>query len=96
MTYTLLIDEDALAYLEQLDEKSRRIITEKIKTLAEEPSPGKGSDKERLHTAGRYETYRLHISRTFTAFYQIEDSKQTVYINAIMTIEQAHKTYGRL
>jgi len=68
---------------------------EKLKTLQEDPFPGSGSDKERLHVQGRRDTYRLHISHTFTAFYRIYEMEKKVHILAVMPTEQAHKWYGR-
>jgi mRNA-degrading endonuclease RelE of RelBE toxin-antitoxin system len=44
---------------------------------------------------GREDTYRLHISRTFTAFYRIHEPEKEVHVLAVMSIEQAHKRYGR-
>ena len=69
---------------------------EKLKTLQEDPFPGGGSDKERLYVQGREDTYRLHISHTFTAFYRIHEQELEVHVLAVMSIEQAHKRYGWL
>ncbi len=75
--------------------KSRRVVMEKLKTLQEDPFPGSGSDKERLYVQGREDTYRLHIRRTFTAFYRIYAVEKEVHVPAVMPIEQAHRRYGR-
>ncbi len=69
MTFRILINRKALESIRSLSEKSGRIVMEQLKTLQEDPYPDNGSDKERLH--GREDTYRLHTSRTFTAFYCI-------------------------
>jgi len=65
---------------------------EKLKTLQDDPYPG--SDRERLHVHGREDTYLLHISRTFTAFYRIHEQELEVHVLAVMSIGQAHKRYG--
>jgi len=65
---------------------------EQLKILQEDPYPDNGSDKERLH--GREDTYRLHTSRTFTAFYRIHEPEKEVHVLAVMTIGQARKRYG--
>ena len=54
-------------------------------------------DVERLHTSD-VDVYRLHIGRSFTVLYLIHDDgkEQWVEITHLMTIEQAHKRYGRL
>ncbi len=38
---------------------------------------------------------RLHIPRSYTTFYRIDQDEKVVKILDIMTIEQAHKIYGR-
>ncbi len=94
MTFRILINRKALESIQSLSEKSRRIVMEKLKTLQEDPYPGSGSDRECLHVHGREDTYRLHISRTFTAFYRIHEQEREVHVLAVMSIEQAHKRYG--
>lgn len=96
MVYKVLIDRDALGYVNTLPEKSQRIVKEHLKKLGEAPHPGMGKgDKKRL--AHRDDIlYRLHIGRTFTAFYMIYEKEKEVKILKVMTIERAHKEYGRL
>jgi hypothetical protein len=49
---------------------------DKIGVLKDDPYPGKRRDKERL----KEEMYRMHISRSFTVFYVInEEAKQLRY-----------------
>ena len=93
MTYLVLINKKALKFINDLSEKSQRIVKDKIKILYENPYPGQGGDKEKLNLS-KYELYRMHIARTFTVFYRIQGNE--VKILDIMTIEQAHKRYGRL
>ena len=92
MTFRILINKKALESIRSLSEKSRRIVMDKLKTLQDDPYPGSG--KERLHVHGREDTYRLHISRTFTAFYRIHEQELEVHVLAVMSIGQAHKRYG--
>jgi len=95
LTFILRIDEDdALPFIRQLPEKSRRIVDSKIKLLAEDPCPGKGGDKECLTLRDGARIYRLHIARSITVFYKIRDD--TVFITEVLTIQQAHKKYNRL
>lgn len=63
--------------------------------LKDDPSPGSSGDKERLILPGGEITYRMHIGRTFTIFYDIDEEKLTVFINILTTIGDAHKRYGR-
>lgn len=96
MAYKVLIDREALEYVNNLPEKSRRIVKENLKKLAEHPYPGSGGgDKEKLTHKGE-SLYRMHIGRTFTAFYRTYDKEKEVRILKVMTIDNAHKEYGRL
>ena len=59
-----------------------------------DPHPGKSGDKEKLKLPGR--RYRINVSRSFTIFYRINEKDKRVDVTDIMTIEKAHKIYGRL
>ncbi|MDD1665430.1 MAG: type II toxin-antitoxin system RelE/ParE family toxin [Methanomicrobiales archaeon] len=94
--YDILIERHRpLAYLDALPEKSRRIVREHILRLKEDPYPGHRGDKERLVIDG-YEMYRLHVGRSYTVFYRINEEAHVVKVLDIMTLEEAHKRYGRL
>lgn len=75
--------------------KSQRIVKDKLRILEEDPFSGKHGDKKLIQRKGRKDIYRLHISRSYTAFYRIYNDKNIVKILGITTIEQAHKLYGR-
>jgi mRNA interferase RelE/StbE len=94
VAYHLIIRKKALEFINALPSKSQKIVIDKCKTLASDPFPGKG-DKEIIHRKGHEDIYRLHISRSYTAFYKIDKDKKMVKILDITTIEQAHKIYGR-
>ena len=95
MTFAVLFRQSAADFLHTLPEKSQRIVTAKHAALRIDPYPGSGGDKERLNTDDT-EVFRLHIGRPFTALYLIHTDKNWVEITHLMTIEQAHKRYGRL
>ncbi|MEE8179894.1 MAG: type II toxin-antitoxin system RelE/ParE family toxin [bacterium] len=96
MIYKVLIDREALRYVNSLPDKSQRIVKENLRKLGENPYPGFGKgDKEKLTHRGET-LYRMHIGRTFTAFYRIYDKEKEVKILKVITIEKAHKEYGRL
>jgi mRNA-degrading endonuclease RelE of RelBE toxin-antitoxin system len=40
--------------------------------------------------------YRLHISRRYTVFYEIDTEENLVIVQEILSIEHAHKKYGHL
>lgn len=94
MIFFVRIDTDASEFYASLDVKSKRIIRAHLKILETDPYPGKAGDKELLNLPEGVKIYRLHIGRTFTAYYEIDGN--TVYVNEILTIEQAHKKYKRL
>ena len=94
MKFDVIVDIDEIGYINSLDEKSKRIIKAHLKTLEDDPFPGKGGDKELLNLREGVEIYRLHIGHTYTAFYEIEG--KTVFVNEVMSTEQAHKKYKRL
>jgi len=94
LTFNLLIEQEQVDKINGFDEKSRRIIKEKLETLQEDPFPGKRGDKEKLTVRQGYILYRLHIGRSWTAFYRINEQKKVIKILDVMTIEQAHKKYG--
>ncbi len=96
MAYKVLIDRAAIGFVNSLPDKSQKIVKENLKKLGENPYPGSGlGDKEKLIFRGET-LYRLHIGRTFTAFYRIYDAETLVKILNVLTIESAHKKYGRL
>lgn len=94
--YKVLIDRDALDYVDSIPLKSRGILKKNLLKLGKAPYPGSGKgDKEKLVLKGET-LYRLHVGRTFTAFYKVYDKEKVVRILKVMTIEKAHKIYGRL
>ncbi|MDO9035892.1 MAG: type II toxin-antitoxin system RelE/ParE family toxin [Methanoregula sp.] len=94
MTFALFIEQEQVEKINSFDEKSRRIIRAKLVTLGENPYPGKRGDKENFCLKDGYILYRLHIGRTWTAFYRVYESEKVVKILDVLPIEQAHKKYG--
>lgn len=92
--HDVLVSEEVREFLRGLDAKSRRICKENLRKLGENPYPGRGKgDKEKIMYGGR-EAYRLHIGRTYTAFYRIYESEDIVRVLEILPIGEAHKKYG--
>lgn len=91
-----MVDKQELEFLNSLDTKDQRIIKDKLNILQDNPYPGQDGDKEKLRTNEKRESYRLHIARSFTVIYTINPDKKIVYITHIMTIERAHRRYGRI
>ena len=92
--YSVFINRDALKYVDTLTEKSKRLIKKKLETLKDNPHPGR-ADKKKLQLPN-YDLFRIHVSRSYTIFYRIYEEEKTVKVLDIMTIDEAHKKYGRL
>jgi mRNA interferase RelE/StbE len=85
--FKVLISKKALKYIEGLEEKSQRSIKEKCLALGNCPFSGNGcGDKELLNILDHTLVYRLHIGRSYTAFYGISEEEHIVHIRDIMTI----------
>ena len=92
--YRVLINRDAQKYVDSLTEKSKRIVKKKLEALKDNPHLGR-ADKKKLQLPD-YDLFRMHVSRSYTIFYRIYEEEKTVKVLDIMTIEEAHKRYGRL
>lgn len=94
MTFSVIIWHELSDEINRLPEKTRRIIKTALKRLEEDPFPGSQGDKEKLVLKGGVTIYRLHISRSYTVFYDISKEEKRVIVQEILPIEQAHKKYG--
>ena len=96
MGYQVLLGEQPREFLAEADEKTDRIVRDHLQSLAEEPYPRPGAgrgDREQLPVDGE-ELYRMHISRTYTALYTVDDDESAVRVREILPIDDAHKRYG--
>ncbi|MFC6964478.1 type II toxin-antitoxin system RelE family toxin [Halocatena marina] len=92
--YEVLLSPDVVEFLQAADEKTERIVRDHLGYLAEDPYPGSGrGNKEGLSIDGE-ERYRIHISQTWTAFYDIYEEDDEVGVLEIVSIGEAHKRYG--
>ena len=94
MTFSLVLWHELSDEINRLPEKTRRIIKTALKRLEKDPFPGSQGDKEKLVLRGGVTIYRLHISRSYTVFYEIDTEGKRVIVQEILPIEQAHKKYG--
>ncbi|AWB27825.1 type II toxin-antitoxin system RelE family toxin [Halococcoides cellulosivorans] len=96
MSYTVLLAEQPRSVLDDADDKTDRIVRDNLQKLADDPYPrpnaGRG-DREKLTVDGR-SMYRLHIGRSYTAFYTIDDGETAVRVREILPIDEAHRRYG--
>jgi hypothetical protein len=84
----LNVKASVIKFLQALPEKDRRIIGDHISRLEGKWPPD--GDLERLYDC----RYRMHISRRYTMFIEHDCNETTVL--RIMTLEQAHKRYGKI
>ncbi|MFB6226136.1 MAG: type II toxin-antitoxin system RelE/ParE family toxin [Candidatus Paceibacteria bacterium] len=95
MTYEVRIDVDAADFLNSQDEKTQSIIKKNLGKLKKEPYPSpeaQSGDREKVTVNGE-EVYRMHISRSYTAFYVINEQEDQVIVTDIVDIDTAHKMY---
>ncbi len=93
MSYSIVLSDGVVNFLRFLDAKSRSICKKNLQKLSS-PYPGRGiGDKEKLVVAGE-EVYRLHIGRSYTAFYIIDEKIKLVRVLELIPIAVAHKKYG--
>ncbi|MFQ3318019.1 MAG: mRNA-degrading endonuclease RelE of RelBE toxin-antitoxin system [Natronomonas sp.] len=92
--YDVLLSPQVAEFLDAADEKTERIVRDTLGYLEDNPHPGEGrGDKEKLPVDGE-ERYRMHIGRTWTAFYDIYEDDGEVGVLEIVDIDEAHKRYG--
>lgn len=90
MTFLVCVSELVQEALEKLSPADYDICTKKIRwALEENPYPGHSGDKEKLSE----NKYRLHISRTYTVLYRINEEKKIVRVYLFGTIGKMHKHY---
>lgn len=95
MAYKVILHEDdAQPYYEKQDPKSRKI--DSLKKLEDDPYPRPRSglgDMEKIVFKSE-EAYRIHISRSHTAIYTVDEEKELVLVHELLDIGDAHKKYG--
>ncbi len=84
------IERSVIKTLEKYPEKIREPIFNHLRKLED---PYSAPDGECLHS--KVQVYRMHIGRTYTVIFKIHKDSNIVQVLDLMTIEQAHKRYGR-
>jgi mRNA-degrading endonuclease RelE of RelBE toxin-antitoxin system len=84
------IERGVIKTLEKYPDKIRGHIFSHFRKLE---NPYTAPDVECLHS--RQQIYRMHIGRTYTVIFRINKESNVVLVLDLMTIEQAHKRYGR-
>jgi mRNA interferase RelE/StbE len=95
VSFQVLIKRKSIEAINELPGKTRRIIHDVLKSLEEDPYPGTVGDKELLHHEEGIEVYRLHIGRSYTAFYTIDIRSHIVQVHDIMTIGHRSSSIAR-
>lgn len=84
------IERGVIKTLEKYPGKIREHIFSHLRKLED---PYNATDVECLHS--KVQVYRMHIGRTYTVIFKIHKDSNIVQVLDLMTIEQAHKRYGR-
>lgn len=93
--WKVLIEQNAIKYLESLDRRRIENIKESLRLLKESPYPGQGiGDKKEIKGTSK-SIFRIRIG-DYRAFYVIEEGSRLVKVTEIMTAEAAHKKYGNV
>jgi mRNA-degrading endonuclease RelE of RelBE toxin-antitoxin system len=85
----ITIEDGVKEFIRKLPEKDRRVIGEHIERLSGHPDAS--GDIRNIHT--RKPRWRMQISMKYTLFSYVDSD--TVWIDKIMTPEQAHRKYGK-
>jgi mRNA-degrading endonuclease RelE of RelBE toxin-antitoxin system len=93
--WKVLIERDALEFLNSLDSGRKSRIKETLRWLRESPYPGEGRGDKKEIKASSKSAFRMRIGDC-RAFYVIEAAIKTVKITELMTAEAAHKKYGQM
>lgn len=84
------IERGVIKTLEKYPEKIREHVFNHLRKLE---NPYNAPDVECLYP--KLHVYRMHIGRTYTVIFKIHKESNIVKVLDLMTIEQAHKRYGR-
>ncbi len=86
----VLIEKRVLKTLEKFPMDIREYVFSHFYRLED---PYNAPDTECLHQ--KIQVYRMHVGRSYTIIFKILKESKTVHVLDLMTIEQAHKRYGR-
>jgi mRNA interferase RelE/StbE len=84
------LERGVVKTLSKYPEKIREQIFSHIRKLDD---PYRAPDVECLYPTKQL--YRMHVGRTYTIIFRILKESGTVIVLEVLTIEQAHKRYGR-
>ena len=93
MSYSIVVSDSAVNFLSSLNAKSKSICKKNLQKLSSPYPSREEGDKEKLVVVG-VEMFCLHIGRSYTAFYIIDEKKKLVRVLEILPIEAAYKKYG--
>ena len=84
------IERGVMKTLANIPRRIREHVFNDIRKLED---PYNAPDVECLYP--KVQVYRMHIGRTYTVIFTIHKESNTVRVLDLVTIEQAHKRYGR-
>ena len=89
--FSVFLTKKAKMELDKLPVKDYNLCAAALSSLAQNPYPGIGGDKEKLK--GYENKYRIHISRSYTAVYRILKDTKRVCVSFFGDIDEGHKEY---
>jgi mRNA interferase RelE/StbE len=91
--FTVKCSKKSLKFYQSLPAKDRRIVLNHIERLRSYPEIA--GDIECLTSSKHVQYFRMHIGRSYTVLYMVIPVISEIHVEDVMSIEQAHKRYGR-
>ena len=91
--FKLLVKRRVLDSINFYPDKEKQIFKDKLRSLEKDPFPD-GNDKKEIKGTNKI-VYRLRVGK-FRFFYVIDLEYKTVRVTEFLTVELAHKKYGRI
>jgi mRNA-degrading endonuclease RelE of RelBE toxin-antitoxin system len=93
--YDITYTDSALKFISKIPKKDKTHVKEAIELcLGKYLKRVTKHCNKKLMKGSKLKIHRLHISMTYTLFYQIDDENKRVTVVEAMGINQAHSKYG--
>lgn len=86
--YRLLVEREALSFVERLDGRVERLCKEALAALADDPYPGSGRGERTRVVVDGGEAFRLRVGGTCTAFYEVLEDDDAVRVLELLPSDE--------